>query len=148
MPKLSKQTLEKRFLCPHCARTFRTRQGLSGHIQYKHKLGTPSEENPYMDAVVDAYKFKQRAESAGFTKEQISEMGQIFVFWNSIKYQIKDEKITLNNNDWKNYLIVSMAQMRANQQLFNKLNQALGIVTSEMLKIQSNTAANIFKKSF
>jgi hypothetical protein len=101
-----------------------------------------------MDAVVDAYKFKQRAESAGFTKEQISEMGQIFVFWNSIKYQIKDEKITLNNNDWKNYLIVSMAQMRANQQLFNKLNQALGIAISEMLKIQSNTAANIFKKSF
>ena len=37
MPKLTEKTLEKRFKCEYCGETFRTRQGLSGHIQFKHK---------------------------------------------------------------------------------------------------------------
>jgi hypothetical protein len=37
MPKLSKKTLDKRFQCYYCEETFRTRQGLSGHIQFKHQ---------------------------------------------------------------------------------------------------------------
>ncbi|MDP2719281.1 MAG: hypothetical protein Q8P44_05575, partial [Dehalococcoidia bacterium] len=36
MPKLSQATLEKRFQCGYCAKTLRSRQGLSGHIQFKH----------------------------------------------------------------------------------------------------------------
>ena len=77
MPKLSKQTLEKRFSCSHCGQTFRTRQGLSGHIQFKHPSEAPAEENSYMQAVLDVFKFKQRAEIAGFNKEEISQMGQM-----------------------------------------------------------------------
>jgi len=37
MSKLSEKTLEKRFQCDYCGKTFRTRQGLSGHIQFKHQ---------------------------------------------------------------------------------------------------------------
>ena len=42
MPKLGQDELEKRFACPHCGDTFRTRQGLSGHIQWKHPAGKAS----------------------------------------------------------------------------------------------------------
>lgn len=38
MPKLSEHTLEKMFPCPYCEEFLRTRQGLSGHIQWKHNV--------------------------------------------------------------------------------------------------------------
>ena len=121
MPKLSQKTLEKRFLCKHCQQTFRTRQGLSGHIQYKHKLKPKEDENPYLEMIIDAFKFRQRSEIAGFNKEQISEMAQILAYWYVIKGQVEDEHIKLNNSDLKTYLIVSMVQMRSNQWLYRKL---------------------------
>lgn len=43
MPKLTEKTLEKRFKCEYCGETFRTRQGLSGHIQFKHKAAYKKE---------------------------------------------------------------------------------------------------------
>ncbi len=32
----NKNALQKYFMCQHCGKSFRTRQGLSGHIQFKH----------------------------------------------------------------------------------------------------------------
>lgn len=37
MPKLKEDSLKKRFTCQYCGKSFPTRQGLSGHIQFKHQ---------------------------------------------------------------------------------------------------------------
>jgi len=147
LPKLSKQTLEKRFSCSHCGQTFRTRQGLSGHIQFKHPSEAPAEENSYMQAVLDVFKFKQRAEIAGFNKEEISQMGQMSARWELVKAVFEDGHTKFNDTDFKTYLIVSLAQMRTNQQLFDKLQKELGTAISGMIEIQSNIDSGIFEKS-
>lgn len=143
MPKLSQQTLEKRFPCPHCGKTFRTRQGLSGHIQYKHPSGAPAEDNDYINAVLYTNKFKLGAEVAGFDKEEISEMVKILAFWHLLKALVEDERTKLNDADFKTYLIVSLSQMKANQLLFNKLQKPLVESISALMKIQSNITETI-----
>ncbi len=147
MPRLSQQTLEKRFLCTHYAKTFRTRQGLSGHIQYKHPSGAPANDNSYVQAVLDAFKFKQTAEIAGFNKEDISQIWQIVARWEPIKGLFENEHTKFNDTDLKTYLIVSLARMQANQQLFDKLQQQLGTAIAEPMKIQSEIDAGIFERS-
>jgi hypothetical protein len=122
MPKLSQQTLEKRFKCPHCGESIRSRQGLSGHIQFKHKPGIPAKKESYEERYLrlgeKIVKFKGHASVAGFNEEEASE---IFLYWERIKTLFELEQITVNNSDFKNYLIVSLAQMRANQRLYKAL---------------------------
>ena len=121
MPRLSQSTLEKRFQCPHCGETFRTRQGLSGHIQWKHFMGTGAEENDDKQSFLDPIAVQVRAEIMGFNKKEIGEMMHILVRWKAIVALVENEHITFNNADYKNYLIVSLAQMRANTRLHQEL---------------------------
>lgn len=51
MPQLSYDSLAKRFTCQHCGDSFRTRQGLSGHVQFKHT--SPKKKLNAVDMVVD-----------------------------------------------------------------------------------------------
>ena len=55
MPKLSQDSLKKRFSCQYCDKSFRTRQGLSGHIQFKHKL-LQNSNGTYTDKLLQLHK--------------------------------------------------------------------------------------------
>lgn len=100
-----------------------------------------------MQVVLDGNKIQQRAEIAGFNKEEISQMGQMLARWGLIKAVFEDEHTKFNDTDFKTHLIVSMAQMQANQQLFNKLLKELDTAISGMLTIQSNIDSIILEKS-
>jgi hypothetical protein len=147
MPKLSQQTLEKRFLCTNCGQTFRTRQGLSGHIQYKHKPGT-TEEKTFSLMPINAFKLKNHAELAGFNEEEISQIGKIWVDWQQIKGVLEGAvDIKFNGSDFKTYLIASLSQIQANRWLLNKVQKYLDDGISGMLKIQNDMASTILSKS-
>jgi hypothetical protein len=121
MPKLSKQTREKRFPCPYCQKTFLNRAGLSGHIQYKHKSDNTKDDLPYIKEVSQAKELILRATIVQSSKEEISELAEILSFWYHLKAIVEDDNIKLNNADYKTFLIVSLAQMKANQRLYQKM---------------------------
>jgi len=109
VPKLSDESLEKRFRCDYCGETFRTRQGLSGHIQFKH---------------LDLYSVKKKTEEVG--KEFVSSKIILLSAWNAA-FQLPKERfevidrwikgwlyihsicealnIKLTKQDFKNYLL-------------------------------------------
>ena len=146
MPKLSQQTLDKMFSCPHCGEKIRTRQGLSGHIQFKHKLGTLKEEPPYVNEVLQAKELKLRAIMLQSSKEEISELSEILSFWYHLKAIVQDDNIKLNNTDYKTYMIVAMAQMKANRLLYQKLQKEQDATIPELLKIKSETTPKFYEK--
>jgi hypothetical protein len=125
MPKLSNKTLDKMFICPNCGKPLRTRQGLSGHIQFKHKSELPAEEESFVEKYLGlrdkSLKFKSHASVAGFNEEEISKMLSIFLSWERIKTFFKLEQINISSLDFKNYLIMSLAEMQANQHLYRTL---------------------------
>jgi hypothetical protein len=148
MPKLSQDSLNKRFACQYCGGTFRTRQGLSGHIQFKHKSKDKAENKSFLEQaakmVSDSSDFKKHVLSAGYYEEDMQQMQQIFIIWQHIKILFKEEHLTLNNTDYKNYLIVSLALMQANQQLHQELtkNLAGGMATGFTRLAKMITAIN------
>ena len=146
MPKLSPQTLEQRTPCPHCQKTFKNLAGLSGHIQYKHKSDNTKDETPCHIVLAKSVIAKLRAEKTGFNPPQISEIGELFISWEAVKAVLEDDNIKLNNNDLKTYLIVSMAQIKANQLLYQKLQKELGATILALLKIKSETTPKFDEK--
>ena len=111
MPKLSKNSLEKRFACQHCGKSLRTRQGLSGHIQFKHGDGQKSLE---VDGSTVPSKVKEIAmfgaawklPSSGVKARQI-----ILANWLEVQALCKFLNIKLSPQDFKNYFIVRLAQI-------------------------------------
>jgi hypothetical protein len=117
MPKLTPETLKKRHACPTCGETFRHRQGLSGHIQFKHKTQDSKESNPFMEAVYYAAGLKRRVGPMGFNTKDVEDLLQVVNDWNTFKVIFEDEHVVLNNNDYKNYLMMAFALKRANDRL-------------------------------
>jgi len=106
MPKLTKNSLEKRFHCPHCEKTFRGRQGLSGHIQFKHAINS---SQTFSDK---SKKLKERSDSWQHIVEQINlpddigKLGEeIFQRWMDLLIYFDSISIELNDNDFKNFFI-------------------------------------------
>ena len=58
MPKLSQDALSKMFQCEYCGDLLRTRQGLSGHIQFKHTTGqgTPNRDYDYLNSKASEFR--------------------------------------------------------------------------------------------
>ena len=125
MPKLSEQTIKKRFPCPHCGETFRTRQGLSGHIQFKHHAGTTEETGSPAEWFLDIAMYKKVLQSGEFSTEEVSELTQILADWGYIKLLIGLapglENTKVGGADFKAYLIMAYAQMLANRRLKGRL---------------------------
>ena len=76
----------------------------------------------------------------GLNEKDIGEMKQIYAFWNYIIALVENEHIKFNNNDYKNYMIVSLAQMQANQRLMKKLNKKLDSTIVQLVEISSKMA--------
>ena len=129
MPKLSQQTLEKRFHCPYCSVTLRTRQGLSGHIQFRHPRGTTGAGNQsFRDRVADILVSRRLASgSIGLSDAEVEEIVDILADWRFIKASMGDENIKFNDADYKTYLLVAAALMYGNRRLVKRLKKDLGL---------------------
>jgi len=126
MPKLSKDALAKRFPCEYCGEFFRTRQGLSGHIQFKH--GTKQTKQP-LDLKVKAermldLKILQKAfDVSDFTLHAYADA---VAFWQQLQLFCKAFEIELNQQDLKKYLITSLVHIHQNERLMRQLITSLG----------------------
>jgi hypothetical protein len=110
MPKLSQYSLDKMFPCQYCGDLFRTRQGLSGHIQFKHR---PPQENgdAYTKKLLDLARktnvWKEMTYGSGepFPK-QIQEQGMnILQRWLFLLCYFHKFNVELSDNDFKNFFI-------------------------------------------
>jgi hypothetical protein len=142
MPKLSQQTLEKRFHCPYCSVTLRTRQGLSGHIQFRHPRGTTGTGNINLRDAIAKITVSRRlaSESTALSDAEFQEMAEIWADWRFIKVFMGDENIKFNNADYKTYLLVAAALMYGNQRLMKKLNKDLSSAITQLREISSKMA--------
>ncbi|MBN1367369.1 MAG: C2H2-type zinc finger protein [Dehalococcoidales bacterium] len=109
MPKLSNKTLENMFPCPHCAKHFRTRQGLSGHIQFKHKQQKNNSTNELMNEIEEMNDIVKTMVMLKVPQAEINSVILINKRWLEIKALCRYFNITPNNQDYKNYVIFSLA---------------------------------------
>lgn len=135
MPKLSQQTLEKRFQCQHCGETVRTRQGLSGHIQFKHSSEAKQKQKSFYKTILVVAEQRgleeQDKRSNKQKEEDLSDVTRICIDWTLVKNTVECSGVKFNDNDFKNYLIVSLAQMQANKRLYQELATDLGEAMAE-----------------
>ncbi len=119
MPKLNKDSLEKRFTCQYCESTFRTRQGLSGHIQWKHKARQTLSVTDISNVIQKAKHLDSNLKKGGILLS--TEKARIVARWASIMTMCEILKIKINNQDFKNYIIASLARMYEYEELSEKL---------------------------
>ena len=107
MPKLSENSLEKRFTCHYCDKSFRTRQGLSGHIQYKH-----APYNKKSNAVDMATDLKLKlttweicSKTFGFPQQATQEGDQLIRRWIIMRHYFHILGIELDDKDFKYFML-------------------------------------------
>ena len=100
-----KDPLSKKFPCKQCGKLFRTRQGLSGHIQFKH--GT--KQNTLAIDVKDIAELKIILEAIegilGLSKSKSQMINAILDNWINITSICDPFDIHLNKQDFKNYFV-------------------------------------------
>ncbi len=119
MPKLSEKTLEKRFHCDYCGETFRTRQGLSGHIQFKHQtpyISVAKNTKVTKNIDTDYISFKQTKIKTwrignGLTKSTSDTMVKLLVNWGNARSFIKVLDIEITEQDFKTYLLAGLGKI-------------------------------------
>ena len=116
MPKLKEDSLKKRYACPHCEKSFRTRQGLSGHIQFKHQKKWIKEPDlpPYEEIASKLVEIKKLYEFSTVSSKDIIDM---IKYWLEFKLLCSAFKIELSQQDLKHYVIASLVQIHQNQRL-------------------------------
>jgi len=119
VPKLSENSLKKRFQCDYCGETFRTRQGLSGHIQFKHQtLYIPIAKNTEITKVNDSdfimskhtgiMLWKEINRLPNSTKDAIV---KLFVNWGEVKGFFDTLDVELTEQDFKTYLLTGLGKV-------------------------------------
>jgi len=109
MPKLTKDSLVKRFSCPHCGKSIRTRQGLSGHIQFKHAKGLGSPDIGVDYIVEKGNSYETVGKLAGVSLSEIHAKQNILVKWLDVKHFNDFLGMKVNSKDFKDYVIARLA---------------------------------------
>ena len=125
MPKLSEKTLEKRFKCDYCGETFRTRQGLSGHIQFKHQtLYMTIAKNTKIDKEIDndfilskVIEIKSWEKVNGLTESTNDTILRLLVNWGSASSLFNMLDIELTEQDFKTYLLAGLGNIFSVEEL-------------------------------
>lgn len=115
MPKLSKNYLEKRFACQYCGNSFRTRQGLCGHIQFKHDGGKKSSQTDFGYLLSKGKHYELVGSAAGLPMSQIKARQRILAKWLQVQGFCDFLQIKLSPQDFKNYIIMSLAQQHGKE---------------------------------
>ena len=122
MPKLNQRSLEKRHTCPYCGISLRTRQGMSGHIQFLHQISPignqspqgvvqpapqPAGGNSYSDEML-LLKMRMtlwQERENDYPSRDIKQGNDIFHRWFVLKSYFSIIGIKLNDDDFKNFFI-------------------------------------------
>ena len=129
MPKLSKKSLEKRFYCQYCGVSVRTRQGLSGHIQWKHGKKYEYQDLKIKVAASEVIQLKAMKElqvKYGLPDWTLEDVGDTIAWWTTVRSLCDVFGIKLNQQDLKNYLITSFVQIHQNRRLKQDILDSLG----------------------
>lgn len=117
--------LYKGFTCPHCGKALRTRQGLSGHIQFIHgitgqkKSKKEVEFEITMNGIPDTLTvWKLGSKPSKFEYEAVVDM---ILWWTNVKLLVEGFGLELNEQDLHNYIITSLVNIRQNSQLLKQL---------------------------
>jgi len=128
MPKLSAKALEKRFKCDYCGETVRTRQGLSGHIQFKHQAHykpvtkttahKPAAKDTKINKVIDTSFISSKQKYIilwrkinGLTKSTNDDIVKLFVMWGIVRSFFNTLDIELTEQDFKTYLLAGLGNI-------------------------------------
>ena len=119
MPKLSEKTLEKRFQCSLCGETFRTRQGFSGHTQFKHQAYyKPTAKAPKITKEIDMGFISSKQEyiliwraSNGLSKSTNDTIVRLLVSWAIVRSFFSALDIELTDHDFKTYLLAGLGKL-------------------------------------
>jgi hypothetical protein len=119
MPKLSEKTLEKRFQCDYCGQTFRTRQGLSGHIQFKHMgyfepvtaAKQPAKVTEPKFILSKHKAFHQWRITCGLPKSTVDKVASLAVNWNRVMDFFSELDIELTEQDLKTYFLAAFSRI-------------------------------------
>ena len=131
MPKLSEDTLKKRFQCHICNKHFRTRQGLAGHIQWKHYYLNNS-NYPDLNSIMSwGKRFQSVGTRAGIPESEINQQIRIVSRWPGIVTILKSLKVDVNDKDFKYYLISAIAYMNESNQLEKRLSKKISDLFEE-----------------
>jgi len=108
----NKDPLGKKFVCQHCGKAFRTRQGLSGHIQWKHG------GKQKLKQIDDVYIMSKTGSVGvwgavwGLSGSAIKARQKIMIEWLEVQALCDFLHINLNVQDFKYYLIARLAQLQ------------------------------------
>lgn len=107
--RYSHNPLAKKFKCPQCGNWFRTLQGLSGHIRFKH--GVYEKQDDIVDKLIKVERQKLILEAwgrgVGLSTSTIEGRQQILDKWAGLLEYCKSFGVRLNAEDFKNYVIRS-----------------------------------------
>jgi len=127
MPKLKEDSLKKRFTCQYCGESVRTRQGLSGHIQFKHQKKMVKEPDlTALEIIPKLIQVQELFESSIVPPDDKLDMIE---YWSEFKALSLAFNIELNQQDLKHYVIASLVQIYQNQRLKEKIINALSGMT-------------------
>ena len=121
MPKLSEDSLKKMFVCQYCGKHVRTRQGLSGHIQFKHSTGQASPITDKGSIISQAKYLASAGEAVGLSADKSKHQARILTRWLEVEAVLDFLHIKVNNQDLKKYMLVSLAYMHENEDLRGQL---------------------------
>lgn len=114
MPRLSQKTLDKMFPCPVCGKFFRTRQGLSGHIKFKHKDQTKTTAS----VMSETYQWMQKAKllevllkTSGYSEYEYVAAKRIMMGWDIVRSWCKVFHVNVNEGDYKAYLVACFTRL-------------------------------------
>ena len=120
MPKLTKDSLKKRFSCLYCGESFRTRQGLSGQIQFKHSKGKKVTYSDFVDVISKVEVLELGGKAAGLSPAS-NPVPSILKEWPLVQIRLDMVDVKCINQDFKNYMLVSLAQREENERLRKQL---------------------------
>jgi len=109
MPKVNADALEKKFTCKYCGETIRSRQGLSGHIQFKHsdKHVVKSADSDFLLSKMTEFKaWKLKTDYHSINQAAARLIGG----WYHANSLCKIYNIELTKQDFKNYILTGLAQ--------------------------------------
>ena len=108
---IHKDPLNKKFSCQQCGNLFRTRQGLSGHIQFKHSIKQNTQQIAEDDIELLKYKLQMAVNIIGLNETTFQLIDVILDNWIKIIIICEQLDIDLNKQDFKSYFVAGLADM-------------------------------------
>ena len=146
MPTLSQKTLDKMFECPYCEKLFRTRNGLSGHIQFKHAKNAYCSERKeadyYPDPDITEYGYRL---VEGISERWIQSKIIPLREWKQAKETLEFKNIKSEKDYFMAYQLMVHALLASEGRMKRWLNDELSLAISTLMKMQSDTLINMQK---